>query len=164
MFRVATESDLPKIMVIVKQIAVEMSSSNNRQWDETYPLPDDFLQDIITESLYALEENAQLKGFISINEDFPPEYNELNWKAKDFLVIHRLAVNQANRKEGVARMLMHFAEQVAKERGIKFLISDTSELNVGMNRLFNKLQYLKVGQIQLGEKEFKFNCYEKEID
>ena len=61
-------------------------------------------------------------------------------------------------------MLMQFAEQLAKERGIKFLISDTSELNVGMNRLFNKLQYVKVGQIQLSEKEFRFNCYEKEID
>lgn len=56
MFRLATESDLPEIMVIVKQIVVEMSSSNNRQWDETYPLPDDFLQDINTKSLYVLEE------------------------------------------------------------------------------------------------------------
>jgi hypothetical protein len=36
MFRLSTYSDLPKIMVIVKQIVVEMSSSNNRQWDETY--------------------------------------------------------------------------------------------------------------------------------
>jgi GNAT superfamily N-acetyltransferase len=164
MFRLATESDLPKIMGIVKQIVVEMSTSNNRQWDETYPLPDDFLQDINTKSLYILEEDTQLKGFISINEECPQEYNELNWKAEDFLVIHRLAVNLANRKEGVATTLMQFAEQLAKERGIKFLKSDTSELNVGMNRLFNKLQYVKVGQIELGEKEFRFNGYEKEID
>ncbi|MGP4066047.1 GNAT family N-acetyltransferase [Oceanobacillus sp. M65] len=164
MFRLATSSDLLKISLIVKQIVVEMSSSNNRQWDETYPLPEDFLQDINTKSLYVLEEDAQLKGVISINEDFPPEYKDLNWKSEVFLVIHRLAVNPANRKEGVGMMLMQFAEQVAKERGIKFLISDTSELNTGMNRLFSKLQYKKVGQIQLGEKEFRFNGYEKEID
>ena len=73
MFRLATESDIPEIMVTVKKIVVEMSS-NNRQWDEFYPLPDDFLQDINTKSIYVLEEDAQLKGFISINEDFPQEY------------------------------------------------------------------------------------------
>lgn len=71
MFRLATKSDLPKIMWIVKQIVVEMSTSNNRQWDEMYPLPNDFLQDINTKSLYVLEEDAQLKGFISINKYFP---------------------------------------------------------------------------------------------
>ena len=109
-------------------------------------------------------EDEQLKGFISINEDFPQEYSELNWKAEDFLVIHRLAVNPAYRKEGVATRIMHFAEQLAVERGIKFLKSDTSEFNVGMNRLFNKFYYVQVGQIQLGEKEFRFNCYEKELD
>jgi len=163
MFRLATESDIPKIMAIVKQIVVDMSSSINRQWDESYPLPNDFLQDIHTKSLFVLEEDSQLKGFISINEDFPQEYNGLNWKAEDFLVIHRLAVNPANRKEGIATMLMQFAEQLAKERGNQFIKSDTSELNEGMNRLFNKLQYLKVGQIQLGTKDFKFNCYEKEL-
>lgn len=59
---------------------------------------------------------------------------------------------------------MQFAEQLAREREIKFLKSDTSELNEGMNRLFNKLQYVKVGQVRLGDKDFKFNCYEKELD
>ncbi|SOC40857.1 GNAT family N-acetyltransferase [Ureibacillus acetophenoni] len=164
MFRLAMESDLRKIMVIVEQIVEEMSTSENRQWDETYPLADDFLQDIHTNSLYVFEEDAQLKGFISINKEYPEEYNELNWKADDFLVIHRLAVNAANRKEGIATKLMQFAEQLAREREIKFLKSDTSELNEGMNRLFNKLQYVKVGQVRLGDKDFKFNCYEKELD
>ena len=48
MFRLAMESDLPKIMMIVEQIVEEMSTSDNRQWDETYPLSGDFLQDINT--------------------------------------------------------------------------------------------------------------------
>lgn len=48
MFRLAMESDLRKIMVIVEQIVEEMSTSENRQWDEAYPLADDFLQDIHT--------------------------------------------------------------------------------------------------------------------
>lgn len=164
MFRLAMESDLTEIMVIVERIVEEMSRSGNRQWDETYPLSDDFLQDINTQSLYVLVEDEQVKGFISINKDFPQEYSELKWKAEDFLVIHRLAVNPTNRKEGIATRIMQFAEQLAIEQGIKFLKSDTSEFNVGMNRLFNKLHYVQVGQIQLGKKEFRFNCYEKELD
>lgn len=38
MFKLPTESDLPKIMVIVAQIVDDMSKSDNPQWDEMYPL------------------------------------------------------------------------------------------------------------------------------
>lgn len=164
MFRTAKEADLPKIMMIVQQIVIDMSTTNNRQWDETYPLREHFLQDIQTDSLYVLEEDDQLKGFISINQDFAPEYHELDWEAEEFLVIHRVAVNPKSRQEGVATRLMQFAEQLSKERGMNFLISDTSELNTEMNRLFNKLEYVKVGKVSLDKEEFQFNCYEKKLD
>lgn len=35
-----------------------------------------------------------------------------------------------NRKDGIATRLMQFAEQLALERGIKFLKSDTSEIKL----------------------------------
>lgn len=105
----------------------------------------------------------KLRGFLTITEKAPKEYDELKWKGDKALVLYRLGVNPLNRKEGVATRLMQFAEQLAFEQGIRFLKGDTSELNVGMNRLFIKLQYEKVGQISIGDKEFLFNCYEKEL-
>lgn len=161
MYRLAEVKDLDEMMFIVHHIVNEMKGSDNPQWDEHYPLREDFLKDIQEEALYILEEADEIKGFIAINQETPEEYDELDWHEGNYVVIHRLAVNPANRQGGYATQLMQFAEQSAVERHMTVIRSDTSSMNIGMNKIFQRLDYQFKGQINFHGKPFKFNCYEK---
>ncbi|WJP97836.1 GNAT family N-acetyltransferase [Macrococcus bovicus] len=161
MYRLAEVKDLDEIMIIVHHTVNEMKDSYNPQWDEHYPLREDFLKDIRERTLYILEDREEIKGFIVLNQETPEEYDELDWHKGDYLVIHRLAVNPADRQGGYATQLIQFAEQSAVDQHITVIRSDTSSMNIGMNKIFQRLDYQLKGQINFHGKPFKFNCYEK---
>ena len=162
--RKAVIGDLKEIMEIIKETIAEMHSYNNYQWDENYPQEKDFMNDIQKGDLFVAEKNGRLVGFVCINKIEPVEYNDLNWSLKeDVMVIHRMAVNPAYRRNGIGTMLMNFAEDLALRNNIKYLKTDTNSLNTKMNSLFKKCGYNFVSEMSFLGKETPFYCYEKTL-
>ena len=67
----------------------------NNQWDDKYPVTEHF-EDINTETLYVLEENDTIYGFIVVDQQQSEWYDELEWPIdrEGAYVIHRLAGSQ----------------------------------------------------------------------
>lgn len=162
MMRKAVLGDLGNIMTIIKETIIEMHSYNNYQWDENYPKEKDFMNDIEKGDLYVAEREGKLVGFICVNKVEPIEYNGLNWGLNDeAMVVHRMAVNPACRREGIGTELIKFADELALNNSIRYLKTDTYSLNIKMDALFKKSGYNFIGEMSFLGKEKPFYCYEK---
>lgn len=162
MIRLAKLGNLESIMKIVKAVCQEMQIAGNDQWDDRYPQTSDFIRDIEKHELYVAEIDKRITGFICINYLEPEEYQNANWAVNEKpMVLHRMAVNLGCRNQGIGTMLMEFAEELAQNKGVYYLRSDTYSLNPKMNALFQKLNYRFAGEINFRGKSNLFNCYEK---
>lgn len=165
MLRKAISADLKDIMKIIKDTIVDMHSYDNTQWDENYPQDKDFLEDIQKGDLYVSERNGVLLGFVCINKIEPAEYKDLAWSIQQAaMIVHRMAVAPAYRRNGIGTELMNFVDEYALKNNIHYLKTDTYSINTKMNALFMKFNYKLVGEMSFLGKEKPFYCYEKVLN
>lgn len=163
MIRVATRKDLDAISSLTEDAKKIMQKGNNPQWDEDYPLIEHFEEDINHESLFVLEENAQIYGYIVIDQNQSKWYDELEWPVdrKGGYVIHRLAGSPEYK--GAATALFDFAVKRALEHDVHVLLTDTYAVNHRAQNLFEKFGFTKVGEADLDyhpfDKEEAFYAY-----
>lgn len=165
MIRPSVKEDITAIMAIIEETILDMRTYGNTQWDESYPTEAVFLEDIEKKNLFTYEENGEVGGIICVNTIEPNEYAEVTaWRQQGVaMVVHRVAIAMKMRKKGIATQLLTFAEQVAAEKGIPYLKTDTYSVNSKMNTLFSKLGYKLCGTIHFMGREKEFNCYDKEL-
>ncbi|MBU5591936.1 GNAT family N-acetyltransferase [Clostridium sp. MSJ-4] len=162
MIRIATILDINEIMDIVKDTIIDMHSNNNYQWDDDYPLREDFEKDIKSNELYVIEEEGEVAGFVCINKEEPIEYKTINWSEdKKAYVIHRLAISTKYRGRGNAYKFMKLAEDLAIENGVNYLKTDTKFSNLKTQKLFEKCGYKYMGIFHFQKRDGEFFCYEK---
>lgn len=165
MIRKATLKDVDKIMDIIKKIIIEMKEQGNKQWDENYPIREDFINDIEKENLYVDEFNEDITSFICLNYEQPDEYKDLKWTSdKKVLVIHRMGVNPSFRRQGKAKNLIRYAKNFAINNKIESIRTDTNSKNLKMDNLFKKCGFEFVGEIHFFKKEDPFYCYDIKLD
>jgi GNAT superfamily N-acetyltransferase len=142
-----------------------MRASSNLQWDDVYPNPAVFDEDIALSQLWVAEIDGELAGVIALTTEQSPEYMQAGWDIEvPAIVVHRLAVDPAFQGRGVAVALTQQAEVVAKEKGIGRVRADTNTHNQVMQRLMPKLGYDLSGEIGLEFRPgLRFFCYEKLI-
>ncbi|EZH66152.1 hypothetical protein DH09_09430 [Bacillaceae bacterium JMAK1] len=164
MIRLAGMEDLSGVVAIAKRATTLMNDEGSDQWNDEYPTLHHFAQDIKKQSLYVYVEE-RIEGFIVINQEFAKEYHQLSWRHLDTesITLHRLAVNPTVRNKGIAEMLFRFAETEALNQQLKSIKVDTYSLNTKAQKLFHKLGYSQVGELQTEAREEPFFYYEKAI-
>lgn len=164
MIRLAALEDLPSIMAIVRDTVGVMIEEGSTQWDENYPTPAHFTSDIAAGSLSVYEREGEVVGFVCLNTEEPASYKDLSWPVEGpALVLHRIAISVAARRQGVGSSLMEFAEQLARDNGAVALRCDTYSLNPNMNRMFTKRGYIFVGEMHQRGRPLPFNVYVKAL-
>lgn len=163
LIRLATLADIPAILKLIEEVVPLMRAAGNNQWDDTYPNAQVFEKDIANNELWVATEAAGIAGVIAITTDQSPEYADAGWDINETtIVVHRLAVSIHHQGKGVAALMMHQAEQVAKNSGLDKVRVDTNVVNKATNNLFPKLGYKYAGEIDLnGKPGMRFSCYEK---
>ena len=161
--RLATLSDIPEIMVLIKEVVPLMNKAGNFQWDDTYPNEAVFERDIKHLQLWVAEEEGTIAGISAITTDQEPEYASVGWDINETAIVtHRLAVGNRYRGKGIAKALLLKAEEEAIERGINILRIDTNSKNETTQKLFPMLGYAYSGEIGLRFRPgLRFLCYEK---
>ena len=96
-----------------------------------------------------------------LNDEQSQEYNSLSWSDNTGkpLAVHRLCVSTAFQGKGVAKKLMWFAEDYARENKYSSIRLDAfinNKISVG---LYDSLGYQRTGILQFRKGEFY--CYEK---
>jgi len=164
MIRRARAEDLDAIEAALPAVVAAMRAGGNDQWGPDYPTRAHFAADLAEGTLVVDDDGGRIRGFAVLNREEPPEYEALDWRVgRPALVIHRLAVEPAFRRQGVADGLFAWAEAEAGRRGWAGLRSDTSDANEGMNALFRRRGWRRVGTLRFGHAVVGFVAWEKAL-
>ncbi|HPF09903.1 MAG TPA: GNAT family N-acetyltransferase [Flavobacteriaceae bacterium] len=164
MIRKAYPSEIQKIMSITKACAVQMISEGIFQWNEHYPHAQAFETDCERGELYVLLKANILVGCITISYLKDAEYQTVQWLTKDGknAYIHRLAIHPNFQRQGLAKELMDFAENLAMEEKALSVRLDTFSQNKRNQRFYEARGYQRLGTIFFPKQsEQPFYCYEK---
>lgn len=166
MIRRSKREDLERIMEIVEESKVIMKETGSDQWDEAYPLYSDYENDHDKERLFVFEKDGVVCGVACFNETEPTHYELLSWSRpgeEKLLLTQRLAVDPNVRGKGIAEAFYQYAEQLAMNRGISYMKTDTYSLNPAAQRVFQKKGYTYIGEWSTPERKAPFYFYEKNI-
>ena len=154
-------------MELFGRVVPLMQEAGNQQWNAEYPGEAAFTRDMERAELWVAETDAgAIVGVAAINTDQQPEYADAGLDiGETAIVVHRLAVDPAQRVAGVAALLMQHAEAVARQRDISVLRLDTNTQNLAAQRLFVRLGYTLAGEVSFAGREgLRFLCYEKRLE
>jgi ribosomal protein S18 acetylase RimI-like enzyme len=164
--RLAMRADVATVIELLRRVVPSMRAAGNLQWDEHYPTAAVFEHDVEQRQLWVAEVDGALAGMVAVTTGPEPEYGHAGWAVEEAgVMVHRLAVSPEFRGAGIAAALMRKAEEVARERGIPAVRTDTSAENEVAQRLFLKLGYGKTGEIGLSFRPgLRVVCYEKRLN
>lgn len=135
-----------------------------------YPTRDEAIFGIEKKELYVMRQNDQIVGSIVINHIQEENYQLAAWKidAQDHevYVIHTLAVHPQFKGLKIAQKLLEYADELAKNNGVKTIRLDVRKGNVPAIKLYERCGYTYVGAINLdfrGSDLGLFELYEKII-
>ncbi|MGI5897291.1 MAG: GNAT family N-acetyltransferase [Oscillospiraceae bacterium] len=151
-FRRTTAEDLPAVLAIIRQAQEALKRQGVDQWQNGYPTEADIRRDIAGESAYVLELNGKIAGTAALW--FAPEESYAHLKGRwntdgAYAVVHRIAVDDAYKGQGLAaQMLAHF-ECLCREHGVASLRADTHAQNLSMRRMLQKYGCSECGVVYL---------------
>ena len=150
-FRLAEEKEVDFIWDLLQQGILKRKIEGSNQWQDGYPNRDVVLNDIANNYGYVID-NADHKivGYLAVIEGLEPAYEEIvgNWLSQQpYIVLHRLIVDQKNPIKGLATWIMQKVEELVASKGIHSIKVDTNFDNIGMLRVFEKLDYQYCGKV-----------------
>ena len=168
--RAATANDLNGIESIVHEVVRAMNEAGNFQWDEAYPLREDFAKDVSNEELWVASEYVdgtdKILGFAALTEEQSIEYKDVGWDITiPALVMHRTAVAPHSQGKGVCGLLFKMQDELSVQRGYNLCRVDTNSDNVAMQAAIVKAGYDYSGDCRLLTKPetMKFMCFQKTL-
>jgi ribosomal protein S18 acetylase RimI-like enzyme len=150
MFRLAEKEDLKRVMEIIGDAKRFLKLSGSTQWNGPKGYPDRFTleKDIEKRNCFLYEEDGYIYG-LGVFSGMEPEYENkgIKWLTDglNYMTIHRIATSDDARGKGVAKKLMLYAVEVAKERGNKSIRIDTHPKNTIMQNMLKGLGYTELG-------------------
>lgn len=146
-YRTAEDKDLKEIYLLVKLAIENMNRQNIFQWDEMYPGEEVLYSDIKKKQLFVGTIKKKIAVIYVLNQECDNEYKNGKWKNKDglYYIIHRLCVSPDYQNNGIAKITMAHIEKELIEKGAASIRLDAFEKNKYALRLYESLNYTKVG-------------------
>ena len=164
MIRKAVSQDIPRIKKITEACARHMIAQGIFQWNENYPDLAVLTKDVKEGTVYVVEMQERIIGCVMFSMVMDNFYKDIAWltpNAKQ-LYVHRLAVHPEEQGKGIARSLMDYGEQLARENKCLSVRLDTFSNNPRNNRFYQARKYQHVGEVFFTQKSpHPFYCYEK---
>lgn len=149
-FRKAEESDIERIWQIIGQAKAQMQRLGSQQWDENYPAVEHIRQDIQAGNGYVICRERRIVAYGVISFDGEPAYKNIEGKWSNdlpYVIVHRLAIADETKRQGMAKRFMLYAEDVSRKKGIYNFRVDTKYDNAYMLRLIDKLGFKYCGEV-----------------
>lgn len=149
-FRKAKETDIERIWQIIGQAKSQMKRLGSQQWDESYPTIEHICQDIQNGNGYVICREDQVIAYGVISFDGEPAYKNIEGKWSNdlpYVIVHRLAVADEMKRQGMAKQFMLQAEEVSRKKGVYNFRVDTKYDNAYMLRLIDTLEFKYCGEV-----------------
>ena len=149
-YRQGTLDDLDSINWLVKNAIIQMNKQGINQWDEMYPVREDFERDINKNHLFVGTVGDEIAVTYTINKEYDEDYKNGQWKApeKRFSIIHRLSVNSKFQNKGIAKQTLEQIEREAYVLGEQAIRLDVYAENLHALKLYQNCGYHKVGIVK----------------
>lgn len=156
MIRKGTVEDKPAIMRLIADAISDMNNKGIDQWDKIYPDEKVIEEDLRREELRIYQEQGIIKGIIVLNEHQDKEYEQIKWSFNSGrqLVVHRLCIDPEFQGQGIARILMEYAEKYARENKYGVIRLDAFIKNPRACNLYSKAGYKRSGIISFRKGDF----------
>lgn len=165
-FRKAKIEDIPDMMKIIKQAQEYFKNQNIDQWQDGYPNEDSLRGDISNEESYVLLFEGEIVATAAISFRGEVTYNKIydgEWLSNGkYAVVHRVAVGDGYKGQGISHKIIKFSEEKCRENGYNSIKIDTHDDNFVMRSMLEKNNFKYCGFIFL-EDGAKRVAYEKII-
>lgn len=159
--RKAKTEDMEQISKIRPAIYRKMIESGLNQWDNEYPNEEILLVDIQKYEMLVALIDGEIAGYVTVNEDIPDEYKEIDLKFNPKLCVHRLSINPKFARQGVGTKMMEYIHKHYKGMKHTSICLDTCEANTAALRLYDKLGYIIRGYVHFGRRpQYRFPVME----
>ncbi len=147
-FRKAVPEEAVKVFSIYRAAVRRMQAAGIDQWDDVYPTLSVIEQDIANGEMSIGLTGDDIACAFVLNSEQWQGYENGDWHYPNlpFLVLHRLCVNPACQGQGVGKQAMKYIEALLKEEGIEVVRLDSFPQNTNAIRLYEKLNYIKIGE------------------
>ena len=109
----ACSADLVGIMEIVNEAKAYLKSQKINQWQDGYPNPDSFKEDLQNDRLYVLKEDNELLGqFVLVEKE--PTYTVIDGKwlnDEPYVAVHRIAIKNERKGQNCAGFIFNYLKK-----------------------------------------------------
>ncbi len=154
--QIAKEENLELAMNMINAAKQHLKEQGIDQWQNGYPDEACIRRDIANRKGYFLSDGIQALGYLCIDFDGEPAYDELNGKwlsDGQYVVVHRLALSNQARGKGISSTAFQLVEQYAIEKGITAFRVDTDADNQKMQHILKKNGFTYCGTIWFDNSE-----------
>ena len=152
-FRKTTIEDINNVMKIINEAKEYFRKNRIDQWQNGCPNSDTIYDDIKNNSSYVLESGNKIlaTAMVSLEEDktYKNIYNGDWLNSGDYAVIHRIAVSEKAKGNGIASDIIKEVENLCKENRVNSIKIDTHKDNISMQKLLEKNDFKYCGIIYL---------------
>ncbi|NFR90872.1 GNAT family N-acetyltransferase [Clostridium botulinum] len=163
-FKKSTEEDISNIMRIINEAQIYFREQKINQWQNDYPNIDTIKEDIKNDYSYVFLMDKQIVATLALSFDGEKTYDIIydgKWISNNkYAVIHRMAVNNSHKGNGIASKIFKNTEMICLEKGVHSIKIDTHVENKAMQNLLKKNNFHYCGIIYL-EDNSKRIAFEK---
>lgn len=146
-YRLAKEDDLEEVCRLIQAAVAEMEENHIFQWDELYPVREDFLEDIRKGQLWLGMEEEEIAVIYVINRECDEEYQKAAWRLPDcdYRVLHRFCVHPAYQHRKIAGQTLAHLEEELRGEGVRAVRLDVFSENPYALALYRRGGYEQIG-------------------
>lgn len=148
--RPAAESDIDRCWEMLQQGKAQMFREGKKQWTEAYPSRQSVENDLACGVAHVLELDGAVVAYGAVIFDGEPAYAQIEerWLSHgSYVVIHRLAVADEVKRQGVATEFFRQVMHLASTRGVHSIKVDTNYDNFYMQHLLARLDFTYCGDV-----------------
>ena len=150
--RKAEIEDRDIIWSILQQAIERRRIDGSAQWQHGYPNLDTVESDIVKNFGYVLTVDGEIAVYVALILNDEPAYSNIEgaWLTNgEFVVVHRVAVDEKFAGQGLVKKLFDHIEDFTKSQGIQSIKVDTNFDNIPMLKILESKGYSYCGEVFL---------------
>lgn len=150
--REAQITEVGQIWEIIQQAIERRRKEGSTQWQNGYPNRDTIESDIKKHFGYVLTVEDEIAVYTALIMNDEPAYSSIEgaWLSDgEFVVIHRVAVNEKFAGKGMVKILFDKIEDFTRSQNIKSIKVDTNFDNLAMLKILESKGYSYCGEVML---------------
>jgi ribosomal protein S18 acetylase RimI-like enzyme len=161
----AKPTDLIEILYLLKVCILDMNQKGLKHWNSAFPGAERIQKDLENCSIYVVKDKGVCKGMVTLNEFEPEDYRQLSFNSgtQKPIYLQNMAVHPKWQGMGIAKLMVEYAQKMARERGFDSIRLDVFRPSDGARQLYEKQSFKEVASFHSVYQKIPFVCYEKQL-